>query len=71
MKSSFSGKEIPKGTGLMYVTKTGKVFYFANSKEYKNMIVLKRKARKTKWTAEFHELKSRGKSDKKWQQKEH
>jgi len=49
MKSSFSGKEIPKGTGKMYVQKDGKVLYFASRKEEKNFLKLKRNPRKVKW----------------------
>ncbi len=57
MKCSFCGKEIPKGTGIMYVQKTGKILYFCSRKCEKNMIVLKRKPRTTKFTEEYHELK--------------
>lgn len=52
-KCSFCGKEIEKGTGLIYVKKDGKVLYFDGSKCEKNMIKLKRKPRKTKWTANY------------------
>lgn len=48
-KSSFSGKEIKPGTGIMYVKKDGTVLWFANRKEEKNMLHLGRVARKTKW----------------------
>ncbi len=59
MKCSFCGKEIPKGTGIMYVQKTGKILYFCSRKCEKNMIQLKRKPRTTKFTEEYHELKKR------------
>lgn len=49
MKSTFSGKEIPKGTGKMYVQKDGKIIYFASKKEEKNMLKLKRDPKKLKW----------------------
>lgn len=49
---SFSGKEIPPGTGIMYVKKDGKVLWFLNSKAEKNYLKLGRKARNVKWTAE-------------------
>ena len=50
VKCAFSGEEIPKGTGLMYVTKEGKVFYFLNRKCEKNYFKLRRKPRETKWS---------------------
>ena len=33
---SFTGKQIPPGTGMMYVKKTGQVLYFISSKAKKN-----------------------------------
>jgi len=32
VKDSFSGKEIPRGTGLMYVKKDGTISFFASKK---------------------------------------
>lgn len=52
MKCSFSGKEIPPGTGKMYVKKDGTILWFASSKAQKNMMKLGRKANKTRWTEE-------------------
>jgi len=49
VKCSFSEKEIPPGTGLIYVTKAGRILYFLNSKCEKNFLKLKRKARNLKW----------------------
>ena len=57
VKSSFSGKEIPSGTGIMYVKKDGKVMYFLNRKEEKNMIQLRRKPRTVAWTEEHRREK--------------
>jgi large subunit ribosomal protein L24e len=57
MKCSFCGIEIPPGTGLMYVQKDGKIFYFCGRKCEKNMLKLGRKPRKIKWTEEYHKLK--------------
>lgn len=54
---SFCGKNIPRGTGKMYIKKDGKLFYFCSSKCEKNMIDLKRKPRTTRWTGLFHKLK--------------
>jgi large subunit ribosomal protein L24e len=47
---SFSNEYIPKGTGVMYVQKDGKVLYFQKSKSRKNMLKLKRDGRKIRWT---------------------
>lgn len=57
VKSSFSGKELPPGKGTMYVKKDGKILYFLNKKEEKNMLKLKRKPRETAWTESYHEEK--------------
>ena len=56
-KCSFSGKEIPPGTGIMYVKKDGKVLWFADSKNEKNYITLERKPRETRWTEEARAAK--------------
>ncbi|MFT4344123.1 MAG: 50S ribosomal protein L24e [Candidatus Woesearchaeota archaeon] len=53
VKCSFSGKEIPEGTGIMYVKKDGKILYFYDKKCEKNMLKLNRKPRTTKWTKEY------------------
>ncbi len=50
MRCSFCRKEIPQGTGKVYVKKDGKILHFHNSKCEKNMLILKRKARNLKWT---------------------
>ncbi len=49
MKSSYSGTELPKGTGFMYVKKDGTVLYFLDQKEYKNW-GMGRVGKKMKWT---------------------
>lgn len=49
-KCSFCGKEIPRGTGKMYIKKTGMILWFCKNKCEKNMIKLKRLPRETKWT---------------------
>ena len=50
---SFCGTEIPKGTGTMYVKKTGKILFFCKKKCEKNSLKLGRKAAKLKWTEEY------------------
>ena len=52
-KCSFCGKEIEKGTGLIYVKKDGKVLNFDSSKCEKNLLKLKHKPRETKWTTTY------------------
>ena len=47
---SFTGNQIPPGTGMMYVKKTGQVLYFINSKAKKNYLNLNRVPSRTKWT---------------------
>ncbi|MEM4134212.1 MAG: 50S ribosomal protein L24e [Candidatus Micrarchaeia archaeon] len=50
MKCSFCNKEIKKGSGLVYVKTDGTMFYFDSGKCMKNMLKLKRKPTKLKWT---------------------
>ncbi len=57
MKCSFCGQEIEKGTGKIFVKKDGKILYFDKMKCEKNMLKLKRKPRKLKWTASYEKGK--------------
>lgn len=57
MDCSFCGKTIPIGTGIMYVKKDGKIFYFCTSKCEKNQIKLKRVPRHTTWTKAYAKKK--------------
>lgn len=57
VKSTFSGKEIPPGKGVMYIKKDGRVLWFLNRKEEKNMLQLKRKPRTVSWTEEYRKAK--------------
>jgi len=57
MMCSFCKQNIKKGTGKIYVQKTGKLLYFCSSKCEKNMLKLKRKPRTTKWTQEYQDIK--------------
>lgn len=56
-KDSFTGEEIPKGKGLMYVLKDGTVYWFKSKKSEKNLIKLKRMPSKTKWTLTYEKEK--------------
>ncbi len=49
-KCSFCSKEIEKGTGKIYVYKTGKILNFCSMKCEKNTLKLNRKPVKFKWT---------------------
>lgn len=57
VKSSYSGKDIPPGKGIMYVRKDGRVLYFMNRKEEKNLFKLGRKPRTVAWTEEYRREK--------------
>ncbi|MDP2666878.1 MAG: 50S ribosomal protein L24e [Candidatus Diapherotrites archaeon] len=58
MDCTFCGNKIAKGTGLLFVKKTGQVFSFCSRKCETNMIKLKRQPRKTRWTKEFAKTKA-------------
>lgn len=47
---SFCKTEMELGTGKMFVKRDGSLFYFCSSKCEKNMLKLRRVARKTEWT---------------------
>ena len=55
---SFCGNAFPKGTGKIYVKTDGKIFNFCSMKCEKNMIILRRKPRTTKWTKEYADVKA-------------
>lgn len=50
MKCSFCSKDVEKGKGLRFVKKDGKVLDFCSLKCEKNMLKLKRKPAKKKWS---------------------
>ena len=52
-KCSFCGNEFLGGKGMMYVKNDGTVYWFCSSKCRKSMLVMKRDARKLKWTAYY------------------
>ncbi|MDP3918945.1 MAG: 50S ribosomal protein L24e [Nanoarchaeota archaeon] len=49
VKCTFCETEIPKGSGMIYVYKSGKLANFCSMKCEKHTLILKRKARNTKW----------------------
>ncbi len=60
-RCSFCKKIIPKGTGKMFIRVDGKILNFCSNKCEKNMLKLRRKPRKLKWTEEFQQIKKGGK----------
>jgi|TARA_B100000315_G_scaffold240453_1_gene260280 large subunit ribosomal protein L24e len=56
-KCDFCKKSIPFGTGKKYVQNDGKILDFCTRKCEKNMLVLKRTSRTTRWTNEYHRVK--------------
>ena len=55
MRCSFCGTPIAKGTGILFIHKSGRTHSFCSRKCEKNMLVLGRKARTTQWTEQFRE----------------
>lgn len=58
MNCNFCGHGIERGTESIYVTQRGKALYFCSSKCGKNMLKLKRKQMRVKWTDKYREEKS-------------
>lgn len=70
MDCSFCDKKIERGTDYTYVTAKGRALHFCSSKCVKNMLKLKRKQRKVRWTESYREEKEiRVKSSQKTPQK--
>jgi large subunit ribosomal protein L24e len=59
MKCSFCNKEIKKGTGIIYVKTDGTMIYFDSGKCVKNMLDLKRKPAKLKWTRQKQQTQAK------------
>lgn len=53
MRCSFCGQVAKRGTGKIFVRKSGKILYFCSRKCEKNMIKLGRTPRKVRWTRAF------------------
>ena len=49
VECTFCGKEIEKGTGKIYVYKSGKIVNFCSMKCEKNLLKLNRKPENFKW----------------------
>ena len=59
-RCTFCGKELTKGTGKLYIYASGKVANFCSNKCEKNLIQLKRKPVKTRWTEAFKKENKKG-----------
>ena len=59
-KCTFCGCQIGKGTGKMFVLNSGKVLYFCSMKCEKNLLKLKRKPHRVRWTEAFKKMKKTG-----------
>lgn len=52
-KCSFCGKSMEKGIGKMFVYVSGKIDFFCSNKCEKNLLKLKRKPLRVKWTEDY------------------
>ncbi len=59
---TFCGINIEKGTGKLFVYTSGKTANFCSNKCEKNLLQLKRKPVRTKWTAEYRKEHKKGQS---------
>lgn len=53
VRCNFCGRQIPQGTGMLYVFTSGKIAHFCSSKCRKNQLKLKRKAIHTRWSEHY------------------
>lgn len=58
VECNFCGTQIKTGTGKIYAKKDGTAYNFCSNKCERNLIGLKRKPVKTKWTNAHHKLKN-------------
>lgn len=58
MRCNFCGADIAKGTGMIHAYRDGTIYSFCSGKCEANMLKLKRKPQKVKWTARYHEEKA-------------
>lgn len=57
VKCSFCGTQLLEGKGKIYAKKDGTTYHFCSNKCEKNLVGLKRKPSKTKWTNAHNKLK--------------
>ncbi|MDD5178476.1 MAG: 50S ribosomal protein L24e [Candidatus Nanoarchaeia archaeon] len=63
-RCTFCGVTMEKGTGKMFVYKSGKIDYFCSGKCEKNLLNLNRKARKLKWTSFYEKTAKKEETEK-------
>ena len=61
---AFCGDQIDKGTGKMYIFTSGKINHFCSNRCEKNLLHLKRKPLKIKWTAAYRKEHKKDVSEK-------
>jgi large subunit ribosomal protein L24e len=59
-KCAFCGNQVEKGTGKMFIYNSGKNDYFCSNKCEKNLLVLKRKPLKIRWTEAYRKEHKKG-----------
>ena len=59
-KCAFCGTQIEKGTGKLFIYNSGKSDYFCTNKCEKNLLVLKRKPLKIRWTEAYRKEHKKG-----------
>ncbi len=59
-KCAFCGNQVEKGTGKLFIYNSGKSDYFCSRKCEKNLLVLKRKPLKIRWTEAYRKEHKKG-----------
>ena len=59
-KCAFCGNQIKKGTGKLFIYNSGKTDYFCSHKCETNLLVLKRKPLKIRWTEAYRKEHKKG-----------
>lgn len=59
VRCNFCGVEVKPGQGKIYAKKDGTTFNFCSNKCEKNLLKLKRVARKFKWTNQYERVSSK------------
>jgi ribosomal protein L24E len=62
-KCAFCGNQIEKGTGKLFIYVSGKSDYFCSLKCEKNLLVLKRKPLKIRWTEAYRKEHKKDQKD--------
>ncbi|MCL4332362.1 MAG: 50S ribosomal protein L24e [Candidatus Thermoplasmatota archaeon] len=57
-KCNFCGSEIEPGSGSVFVRKDGNLLNFCSRKCRVNALTLRRVSRRSRWTAEYHNIKN-------------